>query len=42
MAVAGLFKVSELRHIWQADRSEFFVAAAALAGVLGSGLLRGY
>lgn len=41
MAVAGLFKVSELRHLWRADRSEFIVATAALAGVLGSGLLRG-
>jgi len=41
MAVAGLFKVSELRHLWRADRSEFVVAIAALAGVLGSGLLRG-
>jgi len=41
MAVAGLFKVSELRHLWHADRSEFIVAGAALAGVLGSGLLRG-
>jgi len=40
-AVAGLFKVSEFRHLWRADRSEFVVAAAALAGVLGSGLLRG-
>ena len=41
VAVAGLFKVSELRHLWRADRSEFVVATAALAGVLGSGLLRG-
>ncbi len=41
MAVAGLFKVSELRHLWRVDRSEFVVAFAALAGVLGSGLLRG-
>ena len=41
MAVAGLFKVSELRHLRHADRSEFVVAIAALAGVLGSGLLRG-
>ncbi|HXI22298.1 MAG TPA: SulP family inorganic anion transporter, partial [Pyrinomonadaceae bacterium] len=40
-AVAGLFKVSELRHLWRADRSEFIVAIAALLGVLGSGLLRG-
>lgn len=41
MAVAGLFKVSELRHLRHADRSEFMVAMAALIGVLGSGLLRG-
>jgi MFS superfamily sulfate permease-like transporter len=41
MAVAGLFKVSELRHLRHADRSEFVVAMAALIGVLGSGLLRG-
>ena len=41
VAVAGLFRVSELQHFWRADRSEFIVATAALAGVLGSGLLRG-
>ncbi len=41
VAVAGLFKVAELRHLWRADRAEFVVAMAALIGVLGSGLLRG-
>jgi MFS superfamily sulfate permease-like transporter len=41
MAVAGLFKVSELKHLWRSDRAEFIVAMAALLGVLGSGLLRG-
>jgi high affinity sulfate transporter 1 len=41
VAVAGLFNVSELRHLWHADRSEFLVASAALLGVLGAGLLRG-
>ena len=41
MAVAGLFKVSEFRHLWRADRAEFTIACAALLGVLGSGLLRG-
>ena len=41
MAVAGLFKVSELRHLRRADGAEFVVAIAALIGVLGSGLLRG-
>lgn len=40
-AVAGLFKISDLRHLWRADRAEFIVAVAALMGVLGSGLLRG-
>jgi MFS superfamily sulfate permease-like transporter len=41
VAMAGLFKLSELRHLWRADRSEFVIAIAALVGVLGSGLLRG-
>jgi high affinity sulfate transporter 1 len=41
VAVAGLFKVSALKHLWQSDRTEFFIAIAALLGVLGSGLLRG-
>jgi high affinity sulfate transporter 1 len=41
VAVAGLFKPAELRHLWRADRREFAVAIAALLGVLGSGLLRG-
>ncbi len=41
VAVAGLFNVSALRHMWQGDRHEFVVAAGALLGVLGSGLLRG-
>ncbi|HSI33244.1 MAG TPA: SulP family inorganic anion transporter [Tepidisphaeraceae bacterium] len=41
VAVAGLFKVEALRHLWRADRTEFVTAAVALLGVLGSGLLRG-
>ena len=41
VAVAGLFKLDELKRLWRFDRSEFTIAAAALAGVLGSGLLRG-
>ena len=41
IAVTGLFKLSALKHLWRADRSEFVVAMAALLGVLGSGLLRG-
>jgi high affinity sulfate transporter 1 len=41
VAVAGLFKLEELKRLWRFDRGEFAIAAAALAGVLGSGLLRG-
>jgi SulP family sulfate permease len=41
VAVAGLFKVHALKRLWIYDRAEFVVAMAALAGVLGSGLLRG-
>jgi SulP family sulfate permease len=41
VAVAGLFKLDDLKRLWQFDRSEFAIAAAALIGVLGSGLLRG-
>lgn len=41
VAVAGLFRVDALRRLWRADRAEFITAAAALLGVLGSGLLRG-
>src|SRR5205085_4434667 len=41
VAVAGLFKVSALKHLWTSDRTEFFVAIAAIVGVLGQGLLRG-
>lgn len=41
MAVAGLVKVSALKHLWRNDKQEFLIAAAALAGVLSSGLLRG-
>ena len=41
MAVSGLFKLSELRRLWRFSRTEFAVAAAAMLGVLGSGLLRG-
>jgi sulfate permease, SulP family len=41
VAVAGLFKVSVLKHLWRTDRPELVVAVAALLGVLGSGLLRG-
>src|SRR5213075_1632001 len=41
VAVAGLFKVSALKHLWRGDRTEFIVAIAAIVGVLGQGLLRG-
>jgi MFS superfamily sulfate permease-like transporter len=41
MAVAGLFQISALKHLWQASRPDFVVAMASLLGVLGSGLLRG-
>lgn len=40
-AVTGLFKVAALRRLWTYERGEFFVAMAALFGVLSSGLLRG-
>lgn len=41
LAVTGLFKVSELRRLWNVNRTEFFVALAALLGVLWAGLLQG-
>ncbi|MFN0127255.1 MAG: SulP family inorganic anion transporter [Verrucomicrobiales bacterium] len=40
-AVTGLFKWEALKRLWLLYRPEFVVAAAALIGVLGSGLLRG-
>ncbi|MEI6676305.1 MAG: SulP family inorganic anion transporter [Verrucomicrobiota bacterium] len=41
VAVAGLFNLSALKHLWRADRPEFVIAMAAIIGVLGQGLLRG-
>jgi len=41
VAVAGLFQVTALKHLWRGDRAEFLVAMAAIVGVLGQGLLRG-
>jgi MFS superfamily sulfate permease-like transporter len=41
LAVTGLFKVAQLSRLWKLHRSEFFVALAALLGVLWAGLLRG-
>ena len=40
-AVTGLVDVRKLREIWRFDRAEFAVTAAAVIGVLGSGLLNG-
>src|SRR6185295_16366946 len=40
-AVMGLVDLRALRHIWQFSRAEFFVAIAALLGVLGSGPVNG-
>jgi high affinity sulfate transporter 1 len=41
MAVASLVKVKLLKRLWQVHRGEFLVAATALFGVLGAGLLKG-
>ena len=41
VAVTGLIKLSALKHLWRTNTTEFVVAAAALLGVLCSGLLRG-
>ncbi|MFG0283612.1 MAG: SulP family inorganic anion transporter [Phycisphaerales bacterium JB039] len=41
MAVMGLVNVRALLHLWRTDRTELLIAAAALGGVLASGLLRG-
>lgn len=41
VAVAGLFKLEALKHLWHSYRSEFAVALAAMLGVLGSGILHG-
>lgn len=40
-AVAGLFQLSALKHLWKSYREEFVVAMAAFLGVLGSGILNG-
>src|SRR4051812_2438171 len=40
-AVTALFKVSALKRLWKFHRGEFLIAVTAIAGVLGSGLLRG-
>lgn len=41
LAVTSLFKLSALQRLWRAHRNEFWIAMAALIGVLGSGILRG-
>lgn len=41
VAVAGLIKLSALKHLWRFSRSELLIALVALAGVLASGILRG-
>ena len=41
MAVAGLIKIKELRHLWRVSKLEFTVAAVALVGVLLFGILKG-
>jgi MFS superfamily sulfate permease-like transporter len=41
MAVVGLVNVRAIAHLWRTDRQELLIAAAALAGVLTSGLLKG-
>jgi len=40
-AVMSLVKISALQHIWRFSRAEFFVAIAAMFGVLGSGPVNG-
>jgi sulfate permease, SulP family len=40
-AVTSLFKLAELRRLARYHRGEFFVAIAAVLGVLGAGLLQG-
>lgn len=40
-AVMGLVDIKAFRHIWKFSRMEFFVAIAALIGVLGSGPVNG-
>jgi SulP family sulfate permease len=40
-AVTGLFKFAALHRLWHAHRAEFWIAIAAVAGVLASGILRG-
>jgi sulfate permease, SulP family len=41
VAVSGLLKLDDLKRLWHYGRHEFIIAATALAGVLGFGLLRG-
>jgi MFS superfamily sulfate permease-like transporter len=40
-AVTGLVKIDALKHLWRFSGTEFAIAMVSLAGVLGSGILRG-
>src|SRR5258708_8273403 len=40
IAVAGLVKVTALRHLWQVHRNAFLIAMVPLLGVLWAGLLK--
>ncbi len=41
VAVSGLVKIPVLKKLWQFDIGELGIAAVAMVGVLGSGILRG-
>jgi MFS superfamily sulfate permease-like transporter len=41
VAVKGLINIPELRRVWTLSRTEFLIAAAAFAGVLLLGILKG-
>ena len=40
-AAVDLFDVAELQRLWRTSRAEFLVAAVAIAGVVGLGVLKG-
>ena len=41
VAVTGLIQIDAIKRLWSYSRTEFAIAAAALLGVLGSGMLHG-
>lgn len=41
VAIAGPFRLADMKRLWRFDRSEFAIAAAAFTCVLWSGLLHG-